>query len=797
MTINRLITACLSVSVSLVLANELLVSGVAFAQDKELIEQIKSQLEKVDHTILDEGDTIDGVEPKRELGEYIKRQRRKVNEQDVSMWRKIKTRQQWESFRDTRIAALKRSLAQFPDKRAEPNMRVTKTLRGDGYVIECVVFDTWPGMQVTGNLYRPAKARESMPGILICHSHHNPKEESELQDMGMQWARQGCYVLVIDQLGHGERRQHPFRSSKDFDKEFRASRQDYYFRYNVGIQLHLIGDSQIGWMVSDLMHGVDLLLTLPNIDSKRIALLGAVAGGGDPAAVTAAVDPRIAAVVPFNFGGPQPESVFPLPKDAELSFNYVGGGSWESTRNLQSSTQGGFLPWLIVGSVAPRRLIYAHEFSWDRPKDPVWKRLETIFGFYDKRDHLGSANGFGRVTLSSKEASHCNNIGNHHREQIHPQFKQWFGISMPKQEFRDRRNRSDLWCVQDNKEASNIKLKPAYQVAGHVADERLATFRKSLNASKTPLQRTQLLRKTWRGILGTKEPQLGGLTMNVEAAGPIRTLRFTLGVDRNLHVPVLVLLPKLIPKAGCPVVVGVAQSGKSGFLKNRANEIAKLLAKGIAVALPDLRGTGETRRDSYRGRRSYATGYSSSILMFGDTLVGDRLSDLRQVIAKLRAQSSIDGSNVSVWGDSFAKNNANRRIAVPLRIDEEPAHSEPLGPALALFVALFDDKIKAVAASGSLISIRSVLDSQFVHVPHDFVVPQALMAGDLRDIALAVAPRSLRVERMVDGTNRPVTPQAIEQEWSRVRLAYKDKNEARLSINEKDSIAEWLIQQIQ
>ncbi len=85
-----------------------------------------------------------------------------------------------------------------------------------------------------------------MPGILICHSHHNPKTQSELQDMGVVWARAGCYVLVMDQLGHGERRQHPFRTSADYDESFKVSRQDYYFRYNVGIQLHLIGESLIG-----------------------------------------------------------------------------------------------------------------------------------------------------------------------------------------------------------------------------------------------------------------------------------------------------------------------------------------------------------------------------------------------------------------------------------------------------------------------------------------------------------------------------------------------------------------------
>jgi dienelactone hydrolase len=772
----------------------LLGPGSVFAQDADQIKKIKAQLAKVDHTVLDDGQSISDIEPKRELGEYIKQYRRKVNERDVTSWRRIKTREQWETFRNRRLTALKNSLGQYPQQRKPVSKRVTKTLTGDGFFIECLVFETWPGMQVTANLYRPSEPHDSMPGIMVCHSHHNPKEESELQDMGMNWARQGCYVLVIDQLGHGERRQHPFRSSKDFDKEFRVSRQDYYFRYNVGIQLHLIGDSQIGWMVSDMMHGVDLLLTLPNIDRKRIALLGAVAGGGDPAAVTAAIDSRITAAVPFNFGGPQPESVFPLPKDAELSFNYVGGGSWESTRNLQSSTHGGFLPWLIVGSIAPRRLIYAHEFSWDQEKDPVWKRLEAIFGFYGKRDHLGSAKGYGRVSLSSDKASHCNNIGNHHRSQIHAQFKKWFGITMSDPEFRGRRNRSELWCVQDNKAASNIKLKPAHQVAGRAADERLAVFRKTLDASKTPKDRVMKLRKAWREVLNIDDPHLGGLSMQAVPFGPIRTMSFVVSGETGISVPVLVLFPKTISKTGCPVVVGVAQAGKAGFLKNRANAIAKLLASGVAVALPDLRGTGETRRDSYRGRRSYATGYSSSILMFGKTLVGDRLSDLLFVIAKLRAQVTIDAASVSIWGDSFAENNANRRIAVPLRIDEEPAHSEPLGPALALLSALFDDKLKAIVASGGLVSIRSVLDSQFVHLPHDFVMPRALLAGDLSDIAQTIAPRPIRLDRMVDGTNRPAKNEAIEKEWSRVRQAFKKHGrESSLSVNLNEGVGDWLI----
>ena len=79
--------------------------------------------------------------------------------------------------------------------------------------------------------------------------------------------------------------------------------------------------------------------------------------------------------------------------DAETSFHYAGGGSWESTRNLYRSAAGGFLPWVIVGSVAPRGLVYGHEFSWDRERDPVWKRFERIYGFYG----AGEVNAFNAV----------------------------------------------------------------------------------------------------------------------------------------------------------------------------------------------------------------------------------------------------------------------------------------------------------------------------------------------------------------------------------------------------------------
>ena len=93
-------------------------------------------------------------------------------------------------------------------------------------------------------------------------------------------------------------------------------------------------------------------------------------------------------------------------------FRAASRASW----NLRLSARDGFLPWVIVGSVAPRHVVHAHEFAWDKDKDPVWKRYQKIWGdFYGAGDHLGVAHGKGLLKGQPPEASHCTNIGKFHR----------------------------------------------------------------------------------------------------------------------------------------------------------------------------------------------------------------------------------------------------------------------------------------------------------------------------------------------------------------------------------------------
>lgn len=708
----------------------------------------------------------------RMLSDDLRARRTEANRRDREAWRTIQSREDWERFRDERIAALRRSLgAEGP--RGALKLRSLKTIEGDGFRIENVVFESRPGVIVTANLYSPAKPTDSMPGMLLCHSHHRPKIDGELQDMGMIFARAGCLVLVMDQLGHGERRQHPFATEKDFDGPFRPSRQDYFFRYNVGMQLHLVGESLIGWMAHDLSRGVDVLLARPGIDPKRIILMGAVAGGGDPAAVAAALDPRIAAAVPFNFGGPQPESTYPLPDDAEESFNMFGGGSWESTRNMRRSIGDGFPPWVIVGSLAPRGLIYAHEFSWDRERDPVWKRLETLYGWYDARDRLAFTHGYGKVSLSSNEASHCNHIGAVHRKLIYPALEKWFGIPAPKEEYRARRDASELLCLA-SPGGNEISMPPLHSVLRLGVADRDAERARAETATTTE-ERTTRLQKDWSKRLGdvsafsaTEETSGAG----AEGASPFHVQRLVIKGERGIVVPLLLLTPhateedKKAEAKRRPLVVGVAQAGKSAFLRERSERLAELLTSGIAVALVDVRGTGETAVGSDRARNSAATSISSSELMHGGTLVGAQLRDLRTALAMLRKRKDVDSARIAVWGDSCAPLN-DREVRVPLDAEKQPRLTEPLGHLLALLAGLYEPDLAAVvSARGGLVSLASLLESPFPCVPHDVLVPGALLAGDLDDLSAAIVPRPMWLGGLVDHHNHPAEPPGQEGQRS-------------------------------
>src|SRR3989449_1080814 len=168
--------------------------------------------------------------------------------------------------------------------------QITGRLERDAYRIEKIIFQSLPGLYVTGNFYVPNGPAQSLPTILyLCgHSPHPLGAKAEYQDRAQWYASHGYPCLVLDTLEFGEV----------------AGIHHGTHDLNMWNWLSL-GYTPAGVEVWNAMRALDYLQTRPEVDGKRIGLTG-ISGGGAMTWYTAAVDERITAAAPvcstFTFG---------------------------------------------------------------------------------------------------------------------------------------------------------------------------------------------------------------------------------------------------------------------------------------------------------------------------------------------------------------------------------------------------------------------------------------------------------------------------------------------------------------
>src|SRR5262249_27354635 len=149
-------------------------------------------------------------------------------------------------------------------------------------------------------------------------------------------------------------------------------------------------------------------------------------------------------------------------------------------------------------------------------------------------------------------------------------------------------------------------------LAAALGAERVTAARQTL-AKRDPTERQRQLQRDWAKLLGTVDPptETKVSTRDKKRVGDVPIERLILEVEPNILVPVLLLMPPR-RETRPPVVVALAQGGKQAFLKNQATALAGLLQAGVAVCLPDVRGTSETRPGDDRARTSAATAHAAS-----------------------------------------------------------------------------------------------------------------------------------------------------------------------------------------
>jgi hypothetical protein len=444
-----------------------------------------------------------------------------------------------------------------------------------------------------------------------------------------------------------------------------------------------------------------------------------------------------------------------------------------------------------------------------------WSRFKKVFGLYGALEHLAEAHGFG----SFPGPGECWHIGPAQRKSLEPTLERWFGIPIPfsdlgdsvyanltKQPF-DRQPEAEL-DVLSPAVAGALKMRSVRELACQIGQSKVTAARSQLAQLPAP-EKLEWIRSKWKSKLGNIEPnQHPEATTHWSKRVPSAEVEaITLNVEPGIVVPLLLLRPKASPQTRSGVVVAVSEAGKEGFLAVRSGEIEALLKSGIAVCLPDVRGTGETsptpRRDpdgdDIDGDEIVL---SSTDLMLGETLLGRRLKDLRTVLAYLRSRPDLDAQRVGLWGDSIAPVNPDHLV-----LDEQPNwqvgpqiehQAEPLGGLLALLGALYEGNIRTIGIRRGLASYLSILEDRFTYVPEDIIVPGILEDGDIADAAAALAPRSLLLDGLVDGRNRAIPEQDLRHQMDPVYKAYQENSDA-MSVHTGEgalNMAQWFIRHI-
>jgi len=168
-------------------------------------------------------------------------------------------------------------------------LKATKTgeLKGEGFVVEKLHFQSVPGLYVTANLYRPEKVEKPLPTILYVCGHANVVKDgvsmgnkTGYEHHGTWFARHGYVCLIIDTVQLGEIR-------GEHHGTFSKGRFWWWSR----------GYTPAGLEAWSCIRALDYLETRPEVDKERFGVTGRSGGGAYSWWITA-LDDRIKASAP-------------------------------------------------------------------------------------------------------------------------------------------------------------------------------------------------------------------------------------------------------------------------------------------------------------------------------------------------------------------------------------------------------------------------------------------------------------------------------------------------------------------
>ena len=610
--------------------------------------------------------------------------------------------------------------------------RVVSRLKGQGYRVENVLFQSRPGHHVSGNLYLP-EGEGPWPGVLVpCGHSHTGKAAGGYQRTAILLARHGMAAFCYDPIGQGERYQ-----SLDFEKEHETFASVPYrlevphprvrFLCTVehtmmGVGSILLGSNVAQYRIWDGMRAIDYLQSRGDIVADKIGCVGN-SGGGTMTAYLGALDDRLVATMPICYLTTFQRLIETKgPQDGEQNiFGQIAFGMDEADYVMMRAPR----PTMIGAST--RDATFDIEGTWELFRES--KRFYSRLGYPE------------RVDLSEPDLRHGMYVP--HREVAARWMHRWLiggdreirevELENLPDPISDKEwlelsegdwTKEELYCSPEGQ----VLLMPGERSVFEINAEREQDLRPDREARWRGLPAEEK-RRMVREVIGCR---------STEGSPPFRTVgtiqregyridRVILpGTEKHIDLPGLLFVPEEVSES-VPVLYLHGESMKADA--GTGGPIERLVQEGRVVLSAELSGIGETetghgKPDYGRGRFGPDSQEIYLAYLLGRSYVGLRVEDVNRWSAAFRHSSKVESLELRAFGE----------VAVPA------LHA----------AALETDRYRQVRIQGMISSWADLVASpeslnQLVNSVHG-----ALRHYDLPDLVELVGEDKVKIENPID-----------------------------------------------